>query len=129
MKIIGIDYGTKRVGVAVSDDRGQIAFPKAVLPNDKTLMRDIVALIKSEGAVEVVVGESKDHNGADNTVANNIRKFAADLEREANVTLHLEPEFYTTQEVRQHTGKYLVDAEAAAVILNSFLTKRHGTHD
>lgn len=127
-KIVGIDYGTKRVGVAVSDAEGLIAFPKAVLPNDRTLLSSVAEMIESEGVTEVVMGESKDNHGAENSIAKSARKFAGDLERMTGVTVHFEPEFYSSQEVRAHTGTYLVDAEAAAVILNSFLTKRHANN-
>ncbi len=128
-KIMGIDYGTKRVGVAITDEAERVAFPKAALPNDRTLMRDLVQMIKDEGVTEVVVGESKNSSGGDNEVTKNIRKFMDDLAREAGVTIHTEPEFYSTQEVRTHTGQYLVDAQAAAIILNSFLTKRNPMSD
>lgn len=125
-KILGIDYGTKRVGVAVTDLSGSVAFPKAVFPNDRTLMRDMVAFIQKEGIEEVVLGESINNKGEENSVTKNIRKFAADLAREASVTIYFEPEYYSSQEARTHTGDRLVDAEAAAIILNSYLTKRHG---
>lgn len=128
-KILGIDYGTKRVGVAVTDEEARVAFPKAVYPNDRTLMMEIVALIKKEGVAEVVVGESKDKDGVENTMMKNARKFVEDLGREVPVTIHFEPEYYSTQEVRAHTGEYLVDAKAAAIILNSFITKRNPTSD
>lgn len=127
---MGIDYGLKRVGVAITDQSGSVAFPKAVLPNNASLMRDIVKMIADEGVSEVVVGESRQAMGdGDNPIAKNIRFFAEQLGREAPVTMHFEPEQYTSQEARAHTGEALVDARAAAIILNSFLTKRHGTHD
>ena len=123
-KLMGIDYGTKRVGVAVTDISGSVAFPKATLPNDKALMRDIVQMIKDESISDIVVGESKDKDGADNSIARTVRKFAEDLTRETGVAVHFEPEYYSTQEARTHSGTYLVDAQAAAIILNSYITKR-----
>ena len=126
---MGIDYGSKRVGVAVTDESGTVAFPKGVLPNDKFLASSVIEMIVSDSVSEVVIGESKDNTGGDNSIARNARAFAQLLERDAGVTIHFEPEYYSTQEVRTHTGTWLVDAEAAAVILNSFLTKRYGNHD
>lgn len=128
-KIVGIDYGTKRVGVAVTDEEGRVAFPKAVLPNDRMLLGTLSDMISTEGAEEVIIGESRNNQGQENSVARSARAFADNLARVTAVTIHFEPEFYSSQEVRTHTGGYSVDAAAAAVILNSFLTKRHGTYD
>lgn len=127
-KLIGIDYGTKRVGVAVSDESGSIAFPKATFPNDRALIPTIVALIRKENAGAVVVGESKNQNGNDNPIMKNVRTFVAELERAIAIVIHFEPEFYTSVEARRKAGEAggvhtHVDAEAAAVILNSFIER------
>lgn len=124
-RVMGIDFGSKRVGVALTDDEQRVAFPKAVLPNDKHLVASVLELVTAHGVTEVVIGESKDNRGADNSIARGVRTFALQLEQGADVTIHLEPEFYSSQEARTHTGNRMVDAEAAAIILNSFLTKRY----
>ncbi len=128
--MMGIDYGTKRVGVALTDESGSVAFPKATLPNDKTLVRDLTTLIKDMGVTLVVVGQSIDNAGKDNEIAAKARALAEELGRTLSVTIHYEPEYYTSQEARVHTGLRTVDAEAAAIILNSYITKiTHGdTH-
>ena len=41
MKYLGIDYGTKKIGIAVSDREGRIAFPKKIIPNSKDIIQDI----------------------------------------------------------------------------------------
>lgn len=124
MKHIGVDYGEKRVGIAVSDNGGNMAFPKAVFPNDRTLMMSIKELIENEGAGTIVVGESKANDGSDNPIMKKARQFAGDLERETGLPVHFEPEFYTSQEARKLTEKKaLVDADAAAIILNSYLER------
>jgi putative Holliday junction resolvase len=127
-RLLGIDFGLKRVGVALTDEEGKIAFPKAVLPNDKTLTDELVRLITTNSVTEVVLGESLDNRGVENKVARSAKALGRELAEDTGVTVHFEPEFYSSQEVRTHTGEYRVDAEAAAVILNSFLTKRHGNN-
>lgn len=129
MKLIGIDYGSKRVGVAVSDADGSMAFPKAVVPNDRTLMSTIKELLKKEQVEAVVVGESKARDGSDNPIMQNARVFVGDLERETGLPIHFEPEFYSSAEAKRlkeqagaQTG--IVDAEAAAIILNSFIERQ-----
>lgn len=128
MKYLGIDYGEKRVGVAVSDADGLMAFPKAVLPNDSTLMMAVKDLVRDEHTQAIVIGESKAHDGSDNPIMRGARQFAEDLERETGLPVHFEPEFYSSSEARmlkEQTGTpfHLIDAEAAAVILNSFIAR------
>lgn len=122
-KYIGIDYGTKRVGIAVSDDSGAIAFPRITLANDATLLPAILALIKEERIGVAVVGESKDKDGKDNPVMAAARAFAKELERAAGVELHFEPEYYSSVEARKGVSDTLIDAKAAAVILNRYLER------
>lgn len=131
MKLIGIDYGTKRVGVALSDEDGSMAFPRTVLSNDASLLPELSALIKAEGVGAIVVGESKNLSGEYNTLMASIRRFADALKRECGLPVHFEPEFYTSKEARMlvedtHPNKppKTVDAKAAAVILNSYILKK-----
>jgi putative Holliday junction resolvase len=121
--LIGIDYGEKRVGVSVSDASGSIAFPKATFPNDRTLIPIIVNLIRKENVSTVVVGESRDARGSENPIATAAKRFVMDLQKAVAVTVLYEPEFYTSLEARKTSGKRAVDAEAAAIILNSYLTR------
>jgi putative Holliday junction resolvase len=128
MKYLGIDYGEKRVGIAISDKEGMMAFPKATLPNDRALMMTVKDFIKNEEAEAVVIGESKANSGEDNPIMNKVRQFVGDLERETGLPVHFEPEFYSSSEARMlkdQTGMptQIIDAEAAAVILNSFLAR------
>ena len=46
MKYLGIDFGSKKVGFAQSDDEGRIAFPLMIAPNDKMLLKDTVELVR-----------------------------------------------------------------------------------
>lgn len=122
-KLIGIDYGSKRVGVAVSDDSGSVAFPKMTLPNNARLVDDITALITEEGITTAVIGESKNASGADNAIMESARLFADQLRVASGADVQFEPEFYTSFVARRDTGAREVDAEAAAIILNSYIAK------
>ncbi|MEK9176724.1 MAG: Holliday junction resolvase RuvX [Patescibacteria group bacterium] len=124
---VGIDYGSKRVGVAVTDKSGSVAFPKASFPNDRTLVPSLVALLRHENAQTVVIGSSQNREGADNAIMPRVRRFAVDLQQAIAVTVRFEPEFYSSAEARKTSGKAVVDAEAAAIILNSFLSRTKGT--
>ncbi len=123
MKILGIDYGTKRVGLATADTEVKMAFPKAVISNDTELIKSIKELCDKEEIYKVVLGESKDLNGNDNDVAGEIKDFKETLEREG-LTVVFQPEFYTTYQASRIQGDSdMIDASAAAIILQSFMDK------
>lgn len=122
-KLLGIDYGTKRVGVALTDDSGSVAFPKTTFPNDRTLIPAIVNLIQKENVAQVVIGESHNANNEPNAIMKNVKSFAGDIERLVAVVVKYEPEFYSSQEARTLISSEHVDAEAAAIILNSYIEK------
>ena len=121
--LLGIDYGLKRVGVAVSDQRGAVAFPRDTFSNDKALLGRLSSLIQKEHITAVVIGDSRNAKGDDNPINSEAKKFGKDLQHLISIPIFFEPEFYTSAEARQHTGKKVVDAEAAAIILNSYITR------
>lgn len=125
--MIGIDYGTKRVGVAVTDDEGTVAFPRMTLPNDRMLMSSLKDFIAKEKPVRVIIGESTGPTG-DNPVMKHIRFFAGELERETGLSVSYASEYMSSAEARRTMPDKLVDAEAAAIILNSYI-EHYGHHD
>ncbi len=90
MKYLGIDYGSKKVGFAQSDDDGRLAFPLMISPNDKSLLKDTIELIREIKINVVVVGESVDGNGKPNAIAKEARKFALQIENAIDVTIVFE---------------------------------------
>ncbi len=124
MRKIGIDYGTKRVGVALTDDQGLMAFPHGVLKNDNSLLGELVTLIKEKGIGEIVIGHSLGRDGKPNKVHEEVEGLITDLTLETGLPVHLEPEQYTTQEAIRFQGRNDdTDASAAAIILNSYITR------
>jgi putative Holliday junction resolvase len=125
MRYIGIDYGTKRVGIAVSDESGRFALPKEVLANDEKLIEAISALAKEVHAKAVIIGESKNYKGKDNAIMERIKAFRGKLEA-LGLKVVFEPEFMTSYAAQRFQGKNeLHDASAAALILQSFLDKEN----
>lgn len=122
---MGIDYGSKKVGVALSDELGQFAFPESVLPNDKNLFGALVELLKERDVQMIVVGLSLDRSGEKNPIAIACEKFVMELGAMVGVPIAFEPEFYTSREAAHIQGKTpLLDASAAALILKSYLEKK-----
>ncbi len=124
MKIMGIDYGTKRVGVAFSDEGMQFAIPSEVIKNSKNLLNEIKEIADKNYIKEIVMGESKNYKGEANDIYEESLKFKADLEK-SGLKVHLEPEFMTSINAERFQGKNdMLDASAAALILQSFLDKK-----
>lgn len=136
-KIMGIDYGTKRIGIALSDEGQQFAFPSRIIPNQEKAVDDVLSFAGKEGVTAIVVGESKDFKNEENPVMRDIRRFVELLERNSELPVHLEEEFMTSSfarrvpqasdEVRSRKERKSepVDSSAAALILQSYLDKQH----
>ena len=123
MKYLGIDYGKKRIGVALSDEGGTLAFPLTTVEAGKEALSRIVELAKKNGAEKIVLGESRDFKGTANPVMEDIEQFKKDLEELSGLPTLYQLEFMTSaQALREgETPKEKLDASAAALILQSFL--------
>ncbi len=123
MRYLGIDFGEKRVGIAISDEEGKIAFPTTVLANDQDLMKNLVDLCMKNSIELVVMGESRNYQGQINPIMWKIDGFRKQLET-VGFKVVLEPEFMTSVQASQVTGENkMLDASAAAIILQSYLDK------
>src|SRR3989338_9086055 len=69
MRYLGIDFGSKRVGLALSDESGTLAFPYSVVKNDKALLSEIERIVREQKVKLIVMGESRDFKGRDNPIA------------------------------------------------------------
>ena len=105
MKLIGIDYGSKRVGVALSDDEGKIAFPNQILDNDKKLLDKLGNIIKENSVGEIVVGESLDYKGKENEIMSDVKQFASKLSIQTGCPINYESEVLSSREARNFLGK------------------------
>lgn len=124
MRILGVDYGEKRVGVAVSDEEGRMAFPKTVLPNGPELATVLRDTARESGISHVVIGESRDFKGEVNPVMEGIIKLKRSLE-ELGLVVSLEPEYMTSAQAERLQDKNdQLDASAAAIVLQSYLDRR-----
>lgn len=123
MRLIGIDYGERRVGIALSDDKGMMAFPHSVVPNDKDLIKAILDIAAQNNAEVVVVGESKNYKGEPNRIMEKVRPFGDEL-RAAGMNVVFEPELLTSHQAAHFQGKHgMLDAAAASIILQSYIDR------
>lgn len=120
---MGIDYGSKRVGVALTDESGHFAMPFGVLKNDNNLIKNISKIVEEKKVSTVVLGKSLDFKGIPNEIMSEIDKFKMSLE-DFGINVVYENETLTTSEARRVQGKNnLVDASAASLILKSYIDR------
>jgi len=123
MRILGIDYGSKRVGVAISDPDQEFALPVSVVLNTSTLLEEIEKIAIDHEVKQIVMGESRNYNGEPNEILLDSLDFKERLE-EKGFTVHLELEFMTSIQAERWQGRgKLTDASAAAIILQSYLDR------
>lgn len=122
MRYLGLDYGEKNVGVALSDERGMIAFPKTTLRNDALLLEQIVSLIEEHGVERIVMGDTRAFSGLENAITKEAEAFMQQLHDETN--LEVAPAWEAGSSIEassaSESGEHS-DARAAAVILQRFL--------
>lgn len=124
MKYLGIDYGNKRVGVAVSDPQGKIAFPRITLLENVGLLKNLGSLVNTEKVSKIVVGLPVALDGSETEQSRKTRIFVEKLKRVVGVTVEFENEIFTTHLVKRAGGKKEhTDESAAALILQSYLDK------
>lgn len=131
MKYFGIDYGEKRVGVAVSDGDGKIAFPKYVEAAQgperfKIIARNLKKIIEEEKIGAVVVGLPLGFSMQETESTKKARNFGEFLKNELKIEVIFQNEVLSTAEVEKSEGstKEMVDAASAALILQSFLDNK-----
>ena len=127
MKLICIDYGGKRVGLASTDEAGEFALPRAVLPNDGELFKTVMDFIQENNIERVVIGESKNLDGSRNPILDDAEKFGKLLE-EKGVEVVFHPEMYSSMEADRLQGQNSMrDASAAAIILKSYIDTQNNS--
>ena len=135
MKIMGIDYGDARTGVAISDLLCSIVGSTTVVPSRNTdkAIADIVKLAKDNMVGEIVVGLPKNMDGTEGARAQLCREFADKLKEATGLPVAMWDERRTTVEAHnilsQHNyhgqkRKNTVDAVAASLILEGYLAFR-----
>lgn len=135
MRIMGIDYGDARTGVAISDLLCTIAGSATVVPsrNTEKAIADIVRLAQENQVGEIVVGLPRNMDGTEGARAQLCREFAEKLRHETGLPVSMWDERRTTVEAHnilsQHNyhgkkRKDTVDAVAATLILEGYLAFR-----
>ncbi|MBK7866917.1 MAG: Holliday junction resolvase RuvX [Ignavibacteriales bacterium] len=131
-RILAIDYGTKRVGLALSDPMKILASPFDTFENNKLLTTRILKLIIEKNVDKIVIGYPTNGDGSKTVLSDIIINFAAEISDKSGISCELVDERYsssvasdrilqTVVKKSKRRDKSLVDKYAAAVILEDYL--------
>jgi putative Holliday junction resolvase len=131
MKLLGIDFGEKRIGLSIADDKTKIAFPFKTIyhKNNKQTLEEIKLILDNEGITDIVIGIPLSFSFQETQESKKIQEFISKLkEKFQNRNIHEENELLTSKEAENLLGikknkQGLIDAVAAALILQTFLDK------
>lgn len=143
-RILGLDVGDRRIGLAISDPLGYTAQPLFTLhrAGRKADLKSVGRLLRKHGVKEAVVGNPLHMSGEVSPQAAKAQAFAEELRAEFGITVHLWDERLTTTEAHRHLDysgyggsgpaggrKGIIDQVAAVLILQSFLEARASERD
>ncbi len=131
-RILAIDYGKKRIGIAVSDPLNLFAIPLVTLSNDNNFFNELGKIISEKNVGKIVLGFPEREDGSKASIAGEIEKFKETLEKKTGLVVVLFDERYsssiaweriiqTVPSKKKRRDKSRIDRGAAAVILEDYL--------
>ena len=139
-RVMGVDLGDVRVGIAVSDPDGRVATPSETMQVPQDALGDEASLVtmladraRASAAVRIVVGLPRDPSGRDGVAASRARRLAARLATEVGLPVDLWDERFTTVEAERalkeqgldgRQRRRVIDQVAATLLLQSYLDHR-----
>jgi putative Holliday junction resolvase len=135
MRILGIDHGTKRIGLAISDELGMIAQPLEFVPAEpfSGFLERLKEIIRQKEVELLLVGMPRNMDGSYGPAALKAQEFVAVLQNSVTVPIKTWDERLTSAQanrflieanVRRNKRKEKVDKTAAAILLQSYLDSR-----
>lgn len=128
MKVLALDYGTARTGVAVSDPAGELARPLEVVERvgAKPGMERLLAIVAEHEPDLLLLGLPVLPDGTRGEQANATLAFAGRLKAVCGVPIEMEDERFTSRIAQTKGGAAALDARAAAELLQGWLDRRRG---
>ena len=122
MKILAIDYGTKKIGLAVSNQKGTIAFPFGVIHNNARLTKTLKKIIKQEEINKIVIGLPKYNPKTE--FYYKTEQFINDLKSKFDIPVVIQDELLTSEAAKKITGVQSKTKHdlAAMLILKDYLS-------
>ena len=131
-RLLGIDYGDVRIGIAIADPLGITAQPFGTIKNSKTAINDIIKIIEDKKITKLVVGLPKNQYGNDSEKAREVRLFVSKLHAQYKIETEFVDERFSTiaakrqlieMNVQRKNRKRIIDTQAAMFILQGVLDR------
>lgn len=126
-RIAAIDYGLKRIGIAISDERKKIALPLTTVEGGKKAIENIASAIRGKNVERIVMGLPLLMNGKKGEMAEAVEKFAKAVEEALNIPVALLDERLSSRQAEREiplnrkARSETIDQVAATLILQSYL--------
>ena len=131
-RILGMDYGEKRIGIAITDPLKMFAYPLVTLKNDSYFWKNLLNIFQKFNVVKIVLGYPIREDGKKSKSTEMVERFKHRLESRVKIPVELIDERYSSETARQRIvesvvskrkrrNKDLIDKNAAAVILEDYL--------
>jgi putative Holliday junction resolvase len=128
--LLSLDFGLKRIGVAVGSTDSGVAFPREVILNDHRVFENIGDIIAKDHVEKILVGNPLKRDGAPGDIVAKLRQFVQQLKARWKLPIELVDERYTSKiadrklaaaGISQKAGKQFQDSIAAQVVLQEYL--------
>lgn len=131
-RIMSIDYGSKRIGIALSDPLKTFAYSFTTINNDDKKFLELDKIIREKFIIKIILGIPNEQKASKNSVVEEVKKFKSELENKFKLTVLLWDETYTSVIAKQQIiqsvkgkmkrrDKSLLDMNSAAIILQEYL--------
>ena len=125
MNILGVDFGTKNIGLAWVETGIGVVLPYGVIKNEKNkALAGLSALIKKEGIKKIVFGLPVNLDGSENANTKKVRIFAGRLKEKTGMEVFFESEIFSSRQADRTAGGASRDEKAAMIILEDYLKKK-----
>lgn len=122
MKVLGIDYGDKRVGLAIAESESKAVAPFRIIENNNNLFAELKNIIKEENIEKVIVGLPLNLKSQETEQTRKVKEFVKLLKQDIELPIEIFDERMTSK-IYQKSGRKRIDDLAAMNILDSYLTK------
>ncbi len=134
-RILSLDYGERRVGVAVTDPLNIFAYPVTTLDNDANLIGNILKLVDEYKVTKIIIGNPLKESGEESKVSPIVKDFSQKLQNACGIEIEFVDERYTSHiakrriiesvpSKKKRRDKGLLDKNAAAILLEDYLKKK-----
>ena len=134
-RYMAIDFGLKRIGLALSDPLLIFSYPYKTIPNDSDFFEELKQIIDGQGIIKIILGFPKKENGEPASISGEVIKFKQKLEDAFHLEVLLRDERYSSSiandiiiksvvKKSKRKEKGLIDKGAAAIILQNYLDER-----